>query len=177
MPGDTQSYRTKYSDFPEDNEDRSRDARDALVYGNPQPEDIRIFLYGQPREISDPETAWQTIQTGLASHQLDRPSLTQLGRALGDYAKNARHEILTEGDLARDYAYRDDLLTEKMDRIQDDLNAHIIQILVDRSQWQVQSWDLVKFDDFLQLARNDQWEQIPEKLREIRQRKNPHYPG
>ena len=159
---------------PDDAAKRYEDAGLAVIDGNCNDDDLRTFLHSKKREIGTgdgEDAAWGTITEGLSKDRLDDEELTGFAQALGAYVKDARQELLNEWGLAEEYTYRDDLLLEKMVRIEQDLRALALMEISQRSEWGLKptgaNVDAAK--DVARLAQEGRWAEIPGRLREMGQ--------
>ena len=159
---------------PDDAAKRYEDAGLAVIDGNCNDDDLRTFLHSKKREIATgggEDAVWATITEGLAKDRLDDEELTGFAQALGTYVNDARQELLQEWGLALEYAYRDDLLLDKMLRIKEDLSGVALQEIAGRFQSDLEQTpeNAAAAQDVSQLAQQGKWTEIPGKLREMAQ--------
>ena len=127
-------------------EDRYGYAYHAVVYGDPTPEDLIVFLFEQKRgEDDQAATRWETVRTGVSVHKLNDTDLGAFAQAAGQYLNEAYNEVKTDQDLSQDYPYRDDPILEKFLNVQHRLLDHVSDTIVDRSLW-VPSRDNPSYD-------------------------------
>ena len=164
----------EHNDQQDDAAKRYEDAGLAVIDGYCTDDDLRTFLHSQRREMAtggDADAVWTTITEGLAKDRLDDKELAGFAQALGAYVNEARQELLQEWGLAQEYAYRDDLLADKMLRIKEDLSGVALQEIAGRFQWDLEQTprNAAAAQDVSELAQQGRWAEVPGRLREMAQ--------
>ena len=138
-------------------------------------EHMDTVIFGERRGGDDDasQTQWKTIQDGMAQEKLDDKALTTFAQATADYLKDTRKDFVDDRDRTQEYLYRDDLLMEKVENLDANLAAHCLERIAERSNWYPlpgdQDNNFRKHIELAQMARRNQWAQIPERLREMHQ--------
>ena len=138
-------------------------------------QEMDVVMFGQQRdgESDDTVARWSKLDDGMSKDKMDDQSLSEFARDTAEHYKEVKRDILNDPDVTREYLYRDDLLVERVDSIETDLLSHTLLTVAERSQWFPLPGDhgsnIHNYSSLITMARKDQWEDIPARIREMHQ--------
>ena len=170
--GERLEHRASHAE--EDHTEHIEEAKDALwsEYETPTKAQLDLVMFAERRGSNDDESEskWKSIQHGMAHSKLDDPELCDFAVAAADYRKEAIKDIL-DSDRTDEYHLRDDLVMEKVYMMESTLLTHTLESIAERSHWYPFPGDrsdhIHKHLELAQMARNNEWKDIPGKLREL----------
>ena len=168
--GERLDHRTHYPmDAGQLREQAIEDLWDAQTTDNKK---LDLILFGE-REGHESDLAqskWRNLQDNLSRGKIDDVSLAQFALDAAQNAKEVSKEILNN-DRTKEYLYRDDLLVDKADSLNNTLTVHTIQTIAEKSEWYPFPGEpdghFKEHLELIQMARKGLWDQIPKRIHEM----------